>query len=92
MHSTVEEHFGLSTVEAISAGCIPLVHNSGGQIEIVKRSELLYDDIPDAEIKLQDILTLNREKRLEYLQSLKQNIEKYDERSFQAGMLAYLNL
>lgn len=29
------EHFGISTVEAISAGCIPLVVPSGGQKEIV---------------------------------------------------------
>lgn len=29
------EHFGISTVEAISAGCIPLVVPSGGQREIV---------------------------------------------------------
>lgn len=30
------EHFGISTVEAMSAGCIPVVYNAGGQKEIVK--------------------------------------------------------
>ncbi len=30
------EHFGISTVEAMSAGCIPVVFNGGGQPEIVK--------------------------------------------------------
>lgn len=29
------EHFGMSTVEAMSAGCIPVVMNNGGQREIV---------------------------------------------------------
>lgn len=29
------EHFGISTVEAMSAGCIPVVINKGGQTEIV---------------------------------------------------------
>jgi len=29
------EHFGMTTVEAMSAGCIPIVHNSGGQKEII---------------------------------------------------------
>ncbi len=29
------EHFGMTTVEAMSAGCVPIVHNSGGQREII---------------------------------------------------------
>lgn len=29
------EHFGITTVEAMSAGCIPVVYNGGGQPEIV---------------------------------------------------------
>lgn len=29
------EHFGITTVEAMSAGCIPIVINKGGQKEIV---------------------------------------------------------
>lgn len=30
------EHFGITTVEAMSAGCIPVVYNGGGQPEIVQ--------------------------------------------------------
>jgi hypothetical protein len=30
------EHFGITTVEAMAAGCVPLVHDSGGQAEIVR--------------------------------------------------------
>lgn len=33
------EHFGISTVEAMSYGAIPVVINAGGQIEIVKNGE-----------------------------------------------------
>ncbi len=32
------EHFGISTVEAMSAGCVPVVINKGGQKEIVDDS------------------------------------------------------
>jgi glycosyltransferase involved in cell wall biosynthesis len=30
------EHFGISTVEAMAAGCVPVVINKGGQSEIVQ--------------------------------------------------------
>jgi glycosyltransferase involved in cell wall biosynthesis len=29
------EHFGITTVEAMAAGCVPLVYDAGGQAEIV---------------------------------------------------------
>ena len=32
------EHFGIATVEAMSAGCIPLVYRAGGQEEIIHDS------------------------------------------------------
>jgi glycosyltransferase involved in cell wall biosynthesis len=40
------EHFGISTVEAMSAGCVPIVFGGGGQREIVRHREdgiLWYD-------------------------------------------------
>jgi len=33
------EHFGISTVEAMAAGCVPIVFKGGGQIEIVTNGE-----------------------------------------------------
>ncbi|MDD2822952.1 MAG: glycosyltransferase [Candidatus Daviesbacteria bacterium] len=30
------EHFGIATVEAMAGGCVPIVINSGGQVEIVE--------------------------------------------------------
>lgn len=41
------EHFGITTVEAISASCIPIVIARGGQKEIVNSSELLCETIED---------------------------------------------
>jgi glycosyltransferase involved in cell wall biosynthesis len=31
----IGEHFGISIVEAMALGCIPVVHNSGGMVEFV---------------------------------------------------------
>lgn len=41
------EHFGISTVEAMAAGCVPVVINKGGQKEIVEdgKNGLLWEDL-----------------------------------------------
>jgi glycosyltransferase involved in cell wall biosynthesis len=45
------EHFGITTVEAMAAGCVPIVINKGGQKEILgtQLATLLWDDLPAAE-------------------------------------------
>jgi glycosyltransferase involved in cell wall biosynthesis len=35
VHCALNEHFGISIVEAMAAGCVPVVHDSGGPREIV---------------------------------------------------------
>lgn len=41
------EHFGISTVEAISAGCIPLVVPYGGQREIITNPDFHWESIDE---------------------------------------------
>lgn len=36
LHPELSEHFGIVTVEAMAAGCVPVVINKGGQAEIVQ--------------------------------------------------------
>lgn len=52
------EHFGISTVEAMSAGAIPLVFNGGGQPEIVTDGEngFLWNTTDELIQKTSDIL------------------------------------
>jgi glycosyltransferase involved in cell wall biosynthesis len=51
LHPDLQEHFGMSTVEAMAAGCVPIVVNRGGQREIVEHgvSGFLWDSIDDLE-------------------------------------------
>lgn len=45
------EHFGIATVEAMSAGCVPVVVNKGGQKEIVDNTKngFLWDSLNELE-------------------------------------------
>jgi glycosyltransferase involved in cell wall biosynthesis len=50
LHAKQFEHFGIALVEALALGCIPFVHNSGGQVEIVTPEILRYtsgDELPE---------------------------------------------
>jgi glycosyltransferase involved in cell wall biosynthesis len=55
IHPNINEPFGISTAEAILNGCLPLVHDSGGQREIVPFEDLRFDvldEIPSILAKL----------------------------------------
>ena len=56
-HPERMEHFGMSTVEAMSARCLPIVINKGGQKEIVFHGESGYlwntvDELIDVTLKM----------------------------------------
>ena len=37
-HPRPNEHFGIATVEAMAAGCLPVVHGSRGPLEVVVKN------------------------------------------------------
>jgi glycosyltransferase involved in cell wall biosynthesis len=82
LHTMREEPFGISTVEAILNGCIPVVHNSGGSAEIVRKEQLLYSDISDATNKLKLVCNMNQNHQSQLINELKNGIKKYDELNF----------
>jgi alpha-1,2-mannosyltransferase len=52
LHTTVNEHFGISIVEAMAMGCLPIVHNSGGVKEYLHK-DYRYENIHDAAQKIE---------------------------------------
>lgn len=63
IHASVDEHFGIAPAEMARAGCIPFVHSSGGQVEIVDQDpRLCYTTAEDAAAK---ILAVMRNPRLQ---------------------------
>jgi glycosyltransferase involved in cell wall biosynthesis len=76
------EHFGMTTVEAMAAGCIPIVLAKGGQKEIVsKGSGVLFSDI-DELAKQTESLIKNPELGENYAQSAIERSKKYSLESF----------
>ena len=58
IHTLRNEPFGITTVQGIAAGCIPIVHNSGGQKEVVPMEHLRFNnenDIPTLIEKLEGL-------------------------------------
>ena len=51
LHTMVGEHFGISIVEAMALGCVPIVHNSGGMTEFVP-SQYRYETVEEAAAKI----------------------------------------
>lgn len=56
LHSKRDEHFGIGIAEAIGRGCIPVIHDSGGQTEIVPDPRLRYRDDAEAAHILKELL------------------------------------
>jgi glycosyltransferase involved in cell wall biosynthesis len=58
IHAKEDEHFGMAPAEALAAGCLPFVHDSGGQVEIVGREpRLCFTDRDDAVRKIRRVLS-----------------------------------
>ena len=80
IHSLREEPFGITTVQGIGAGCLPIVHNSGGQREVVPYAELRYEseaDIPELVQKLE-----KSEQIADLRTALKTHVRSYSSEAF----------
>jgi glycosyltransferase involved in cell wall biosynthesis len=55
LHTMQLEHFGIAVAEMATAGCIVMVHDSGGPPEIVEDRRQIYTDTTDGSRKLYEI-------------------------------------
>ncbi len=76
-HPDWAEHFGIATVEAMSAGCVPIVINAGGQKEIITDGEDGYLWTTEDEL-LRKTKKLMAEKSI--LEALRSDPQKIDEK------------
>jgi glycosyltransferase involved in cell wall biosynthesis len=76
LHVLADEPFGITAVEAIAAGCIPLVHDSGGQRETVPVSELRYKDFNEIPHIISEIERKNDQEIGKIIEGLKSNVRR----------------
>lgn len=86
---TSKETFGMSVVEAIAAGCIPVVPNNSAHQETVPFPELRYDSISSARQIIRDALNGKFDKLLPALHS---HIRQFDEEVFHKKMEAIIEM
>lgn len=91
VHMMVNEPFGITTAEAIAAGCVPLVNNSGGQREVVPFRELRWNDLVELAEKL-EYLCSDLEGREAWRAKCQKHIGKFDEAVFQSKLMRFLAL
>ena len=80
----------MALVEGIAAGCIPLIHNSGGITEIVPFKEFRYDTKKEAIQKLKKILEMGEREKNIYRKKLQKHIQKFGERQFVNTLFSYM--
>ena len=71
-----EEPFGITTVQGIAAGCIPIVHNSGGQKEIVQDVDLRFESEHEIPGIIRSLQNANRMPSIK--KGLQEHIKAYD--------------
>lgn len=82
-HPELAEHFGISTVEAMGGGCVPVVINAGGQKEIVadKKDGFLWNT--KDEFKQKTLLLIKDEKLLLRMSiESKKSAKKFSKQAF----------
>ena len=88
--AAVNEHFGITTVEAIMAGVLPFVHDSGGQVEIVPDERLRFTD-ETMMSGFANLTAVSPDERREMLAHLARNAAQFSEIEFVSSLIHRLD-
>lgn len=82
------EHFGIVVVEAMAAGCVPIVQRKGGHKEIIKdgKNGFLWDGINQLEQMTLNLIK-NEKLRQSVLKEGKENAKKFSQKRFEEEIL-----
>jgi glycosyltransferase involved in cell wall biosynthesis len=86
----VNEHFGMTTPEAIASGAIPFVHDSGGQQEIVPDARLRFVD-SEFVGKFRTLACMPVDALSAIRDALARHIRQYSSEAFVSKLVRYLD-
>jgi len=92
VHTTQNEHFGITIVEAMAAGCVPVVHNSGGPREIVSDGVGYRWNTIDEAIDRITSLTREDERRVALSKAAASRAERFRPEAFEWGLGKVLSI
>lgn len=81
LHTLVNEPFGITAVQAIAAGCIPIVHDSGGQRETVPETALRYQTLDEVPAMIERLEALDAADLDELGHRLRQHVYRHFDES-----------
>ncbi|XP_078177983.1 GDP-Man:Man(3)GlcNAc(2)-PP-Dol alpha-1,2-mannosyltransferase-like isoform X2 [Carex rostrata] len=88
LHSMVDEHFGISVVEYMAAGAIPIAHNSAGpRMDIVleedgQQTGFLANTVEEYAHAIIKVLTMSDTARLRIASSARNRAQRFSEQRF----------
>jgi glycosyltransferase involved in cell wall biosynthesis len=86
IHCALNEHFGISIVEAMAARCVPVVHNSGGPREIVSDDAgYKWNSLGEAVTQISSLIT-NDALRNELSQAAALRAERFTPEAFELSV------
>ena len=86
VHCARNEHFGITIVEAMAAGCVPVVNDSGGPREIVTDATgSKWTIVEDAVKQISDLIT-NDSLRMRLSEAARSRADRFGSEAFQSGL------
>lgn len=84
-HPEKQEHFGIVTVESLSAKCVPIVINSAGQKEVITEGEngFLWDSIKELHEKTTMVAHMKPAERTKLQKTARSSFHRYDKVAFE---------
>ncbi len=85
----VQEHFGISVIEAMSAGCVPFAYRGGGPVDLIEpgRTGYLWDTPAELAGLTQRFIELDAQSKAEMVGRVRAEARRYEPGRFRAEVL-----